>query len=133
MLVLPRVACGECAEPESLEIFDDFVFLDHSKKENGQQAPPSEATMNSERKFVSRLEDIPTIECWVIIKALTVHHEGDERSRTAPGHGYPAGTDNYVQVYEVFTSEEAFKAELAKELKSQHYYCGNSIQYAGSK
>lgn len=69
--------------------------------------------------FVSKLEDIPNQECWIIIKSLSIHTEGDERSRTNPGHGYPAGTDHYVQVYAVFTNEDEFKAELAHEISDR--------------
>lgn len=73
----------------------------------------------SARKYVSRLEDIPQTECWVIVKSQSVHIPGDERSRTNPGHGYPASTEHYVVVYEVFTDEEAFKADLARSLKDR--------------
>lgn len=72
----------------------------------------------STKKFVSNLEDIPMTECWVIAAATSVHHDGDERSRTNPGHGYPEHTDHYVTLYTVFTDEEEFKSELAREVKS---------------
>jgi hypothetical protein len=70
-------------------------------------------------EYVHRLEDIPNKECWIIIKNLNIHTEGDERSRTNPGHGYPAGTDHYVQVYTVFTNEDEFKAELENEINDR--------------
>lgn len=72
-------------------------------------------------KFVHSLDDIPQTECWVIVKASSVHHEGDERSRTNPGHGYSAYTENFVEVYEVFTDEEIFKSELAHEMKDMRF------------
>ena len=81
----------------------------------------------STKKFVSTLKDIPDTECWVIVSETSVHIPGDERSRTAPGHGYPEHTDNYVTVYEVFTNEEEFKIELAHEVK------GASLLYSGTK
>ncbi len=39
--------------------------------------------------------DVPTGNHYAIIifKSQTIHHEGDERSRTHPGHGYPAYTE----------------------------------------
>jgi hypothetical protein len=83
---------------------------------------------NRTKKFVSKLEDIPNIECWVIISQTSVHVPGDERSRQAPGHGYPEHTDTYVTVYEVFTNEEEFKAELAHEVKSYQTYSSNRFR-----
>jgi hypothetical protein len=78
-------------------------------------------------KFVNSLDDIPQTECWVIVKGTSVHHEGDERSRTHPGHGYPEHTDHFVQVYEVFTDEEIFKSQLAHEVKEAHFG-GSSVR-----
>jgi len=72
-------------------------------------------------KFVNKIEDIPSGECWVIVKNQSVHFEGDERSRTAPGHGYPAHTNQYAVVYQVFTDEESFKSELARYVKDQQF------------
>jgi hypothetical protein len=34
-----------------------------------------------------------------------IHHDGDERSRTNPGHGYPAWTED-VQSIKFFESED---------------------------
>lgn len=45
---------------------------------------------------------------WAVVssKNTTVHHEGDERSRTAPGHGYPAYTETiYSMDYQAFPTE----------------------------
>lgn len=64
--------------------------------------------------YVHRIEQIPDQECWVIMKDMQVHIEGDERSRNFPGHGYPASTDNYAQVYMVFPTEEEFLDEMKK-------------------
>lgn len=68
---------------------------------------------------VSKLEDISQTECFVIVKATVIHYEGDKRSRTNPGHGYPAHTDHMVQVYEVFINEESFKDALALYVKQE--------------
>jgi hypothetical protein len=80
------------------------------------------------RTFVSQLEDIPRVESWVILQNLAVYHEGDERSRQAPGHGYPAHTDNYVTVVEVFTDEVAFMSTLAREVREQHQFGGREVR-----
>jgi hypothetical protein len=45
-------------------------------------------------------DEIPSTDHWAILifDKKSVYVEGDERSRTCPGHGYPAHTD----VYETF-------------------------------
>lgn len=56
----------------------------------------------------------------IVFKTHSVHHEGDERSRTNPGHGYPAYTETIHAVeYIPFTSQQemeqwVIKAETAK-------------------
>ena len=67
-------------------------------------------------KYVSHVRDIPTRECWVIVKDISIGVPGDERSRQAPGHGYPEHTDHYAQVYEVFDTEAEFKDALARSV-----------------
>jgi hypothetical protein len=52
------------------------------------------------------------------MKEVSIHHEGDERSRTNPGHGYPAHTEYTVQVTERFYEEEPFKQMLKHELQT---------------
>lgn len=82
----------------------------------------------NERVFVSKLEDIPRTASWAILQNLAVYHEGDERSRQAPGHGYPAHTDNYVTVMEVFTDEVAFMSTLAHEVREQNRFGGREVR-----
>jgi hypothetical protein len=41
---------------------------------------------------------------WAIVRNVTTHHPGDERSRTHPGHGYPAH-DTVEAVYEPYETE----------------------------
>lgn len=44
-----------------------------------------------------------------------IHHEGDERSRTHPGHGYPAYTETVdVARYESFLTKEELEMEVIK-------------------
>jgi hypothetical protein len=54
-------------------------------------------------KLVEKALDVPKTEHYAILvyKQHSVYHEGDERSRTNPGHGYPAYT-------EVFTKAEHY-------------------------
>lgn len=42
---------------------------------------------------------------WIIITTDSVYIPGDERSRTHPGHGYPASYDNIDRV-EKFTDDQ---------------------------
>ncbi len=39
--------------------------------------------------------EVPKNEHYAVIVTETVYHEGDERSRTCPGHGYPAYTETF--------------------------------------
>ena len=56
----------------------------------------------------------------LVFKTHCIHHEGDERSRTNPGHGYPEYTETINAVeYIPFSSQEemeqwVIKAETAK-------------------
>jgi hypothetical protein len=43
---------------------------------------------------------------WALINNVTVYHEGDERSRTNPGHGYPAHATTHSE-YIPFATEAA--------------------------
>ncbi|KXK08643.1 MAG: hypothetical protein UZ21_OP11001000634 [Microgenomates bacterium OLB22] len=56
----------------------------------------------------------------LIFTTRTIHHEGDERSRTNPGHGYPAWDE---QVHELEYIPIATWAELDKQL--EQLYKGN--------
>jgi len=54
----------------------------------------------------------------VVVTKGSVHVPGDERSRTNPGHGYPAHDVDYHDVeYIPFENTEAGHAEWKKELK----------------
>lgn len=53
---------------------------------------------------------------WMIIGSRTIHHEGDEHSRTHPGHGYPAYTET-VETIARFISYDAFFTEVDKLMK----------------
>jgi hypothetical protein len=47
----------------------------------------------------------------------SIQHEGDERSRTNPGHGYPAYTET-VQEFVPFTSEADMNLWVQRQEKS---------------
>lgn len=77
-------------------------------------------------KYVSQVTDVPDKEHWVIVKTNGVYIPGDERSRTNPGHGYPARTENFLS-YEVYLTEEKL-LEAIEELEKPRYG-GNRTAY----
>jgi hypothetical protein len=70
-------------------------------------------------KFISDPKDIPDIEHWAIIVGDSVHIPGDERSRTNPGHGYPAEDRKFIS-YQLYLTEEKLLAAI-RELESKTY------------
>lgn len=58
---------------------------------------------------VDKPSKLPQGRCYVIqfYENYSVHHEGDERSRTNPGHGYPAYTEHITKIRQFVTSDEA--------------------------
>lgn len=59
------------------------------------------------------LHDIPEEQHWAIITTSQIHHEGDERSRTNPGHGYPAYSETVIS-YQAFDDEHEWKHEIGQ-------------------
>ncbi len=72
-------------------------------------------------EWITSPSKVPKGEHWVILRSESVTIPGDERSRTAPGHGYPEHTDHYL-TYQVFTNEAEFKAAMAAEMESGLLY-----------
>lgn len=64
--------------------------------------------------FVSDASKIPTEDHYAIIENQSVHIPGDERSRTHPGHGYPASTENFIR-YMAIIKREDLMLYLSKE------------------
>lgn len=64
-------------------------------------------------KRVSSFRDVPTGRHWMILQFGTAHTPGDERSRTHPGHGYPA-SDDPVAYYEAYTDEGEWRQAIEK-------------------
>jgi hypothetical protein len=63
-----------------------------------------------------------------VIYTDTIHHEGDERSRTNPGHGYPAYTES-VQKLETFDNEEKLKAWIERNNSGYSSKTFKAIKY----
>ncbi len=62
-------------------------------------------------------DQVPTAPHYVILRFRSCQTEGDERSRTNPGHGYPSETINYVEYWQTSdrTRWEERILELTKE------------------
>ena len=67
--------------------------------------------------FVSKKEDMPKVEHWAIFEFSTIHIPGDERSRTNPGHGYPAEDRPFVS-YKAYLAEADWE-KAVEELASK--------------
>lgn len=68
-------------------------------------------------RYVQSAKDLPGGEHWAILHSTGVHIP--EQGVWAPGHGYPAHTENYM-TYQAFDTEDEFRAELAKQMNSQY-------------
>lgn len=69
--------------------------------------------------FVTSKEKFPTAIHWVIMQFTSISIPGDERSRTNPGHGYPAHTESSVS-YEAYFSEEKF-LDAVREIEGRSF------------
>lgn len=67
---------------------------------------------------ISNLENFPTEKSFAIATSEGVHIPGDERSRSAPGHGYPSHTDYYTKL-QVFSDEAEWKEAIKKLMVPQ--------------
>lgn len=47
-------------------------------------------------KYCNDKQDIPKGEHYAVLVFGSIHIPGDERSRTAPGHGYPEHTETKI-------------------------------------
>jgi hypothetical protein len=79
-------------------------------------------------KHVTTIADVPTVEHWAIFKTNSVFIPGDERSRTNPGHGYPAETRHFI-AYEAYLTEEKL-LQAIKELEEPRYGGRNEYRVA---
>lgn len=72
---------------------------------------------------VTKKTEIPTMPHLAILvfKTSNIYHEGDERSRTCPGHGYPAYTETiYTVDYIPFADEKGVNDWIvARELNKK--------------
>ena len=57
------------------------------------------------------IRQIPAEPHFAIVRERSVHIPGDDRSRTNPGHGYPASTETFT-VYEAFLDRAAWERRI---------------------
>ena len=63
--------------------------------------------------YVFSKSKMPTVPHWAVIEYGSISIPGDERSRTNPGHGYPASTEPYLR-YHVFDTKTDLESWLAR-------------------
>lgn len=82
-------------------------------------------SVNDNMKPVTKKSEIPagTHLAILVFKTSSIYHEGDERSRTCPGHGYPAYTETiYTVDYIPFADEKGVNDWIVnKELNKKPY------------
>lgn len=61
-------------------------------------------------KYPTTIDDIQK-EQWVILQNRSIHIPGDERSRTNPGHGYPAHDEKFIGM-ETYDDEKELKDRI---------------------
>ncbi len=76
---------------------------------------PPLISLTSLQKVISMPE-----EKYAALTTTSIHHEGDERSRTNPGHGYPAYTEN-VATFTKFKNEEDMKQWILRRSRFETY------------
>lgn len=52
---------------------------------------------------------------WIIVTSDTIWHEGDQRSRDYPGHGYPAYSEEVDRIQK-FTEHKEFTKKLEEHI-----------------
>jgi hypothetical protein len=69
--------------------------------------------------FVKTVADVPTCEHWAILEGTSITIPEDQRSREAPGHGYPEHTEQCIN-YVAFTDQKEFEKEMLRKASSTY-------------
>lgn len=64
-----------------------------------------------------QLSKTPDCDHWAIITESTIYIPGDERSRTNPGHGYSATTEQVIK-YDAYTDYNSFELDCIRLTKT---------------
>jgi hypothetical protein len=70
-------------------------------------------------KWIHNKSEVPKEPHFAIIEFSQYYVEGDERSRTNPGHGYPGHSESKCE-YIVFDNELEWKADIDKRMTSPY-------------
>lgn len=63
------------------------------------------------KKFAHLPEDVPFGEHFAILQCKSIYIPGDERSRTNPGHGYPASSEDCWE-YHVYENRQKWQEAI---------------------
>jgi hypothetical protein len=74
-----------------------------------------------EKTYVSDVKDLPEGEHFAIMEFDSIWIEGDERSRTNPGHGYPGYSENVVR-YTIYHKREDWESEIHSRTVATNSY-----------
>lgn len=66
--------------------------------------------------YTSDLSKVPSTVHYAALEFSSIYVEGDERSRTNPGHGYPGHSESVVK-YITFASKEEMEKWVEKKEK----------------
>jgi len=72
------------------------------------------------KKYCYTKKDVPTTKHYAILTFSTYTVPGDERSRTNPGHGYPAHTESTAE-YVAYTDRDEWEAEVSRLTLDRSY------------
>ena len=80
----------------------------------GESDVPGEVLIHRRMVIVEDEESMMADEVYAVVVEESVHIPGDERSRTNPGHGYPAH-DRHFQTFREFKSKEEWQKWIEQE------------------
>lgn len=64
---------------------------------------------------MSQKSDVPQTPHYVIIVFSSIYIQGDERSKTCPGHGYPASNQPTAEYISYGNDVESWKKEIQRK------------------
>lgn len=70
-------------------------------------------------KYCQSIRDIPTVEHFAALVFGSIHIPGDERSRPAPGHGYPERTETRIN-YIAFDDQQECETWVEQEESTRY-------------
>lgn len=86
----------------------------------------------SQMKYIYDKDTIPKTAHYAVLEFSSVYIPGDERSRTNPGHGYPAHSESTVN-YIAFESEYELNNWVQKQQNSPYTQKNWAIIHAEPK